>query len=312
VLTSAAVSVCAIGATFKPLGDENRAVENAVSSTTVEPSASASAAPVPSPAESAEPGPDPAPERVGCSVDDPGAGPYRTVELGIANARLHVPANVPDRFPLLLHFHGGEPVRRLLVSSELGLVFATVDAGVGSERYAATVTPKVPEQLLHAIEEKTGRTIGKLILSSWSAGYGALRSWLGIAPDAAQALVFLDSIHTSYGPDGEVDRAGLTPFFAVAKRAATGSPLVLVTHSAIVPPGYASTTEVADALVAHVGGKRRYAGLEAQFGVLAKTRSDERSFHVRGTTGGDEAAHCAHLRMLPELLKRDVLPYLAR
>ncbi len=251
------------------------------------------------------------PEDAGCHIEDPGVGPYREVLLGVANARLHVPAKVPDGFTLLVHFHGGEPVRRLLVNRGLDVVFATIDAGVGSERYAATVDQDFSTRLRRAVEEKTGRTIGKLVLSSWSAGFGALRSWFKSAGNSAQAVVFLDSIHTSYAVGGVPDTAGLNVFFDLAERAVAGSPFVWLTHSSIVPPGYASTTEVADALLTHLGGQRRFAGLEPAHGTFMKTRFDSGAFHVRGTSGENQSAHCAHLRMLPELLEREVLPYLA-
>lgn len=251
-------------------------------------------------------------EAPGCTIPDPGTGPYREVALGVANARLHVPAKVPEHFTLLVHFHGGEPVRRLLANRDLGLVYATIDAGTGSQRYAATVDVHLRERLFHAVENSTGRTIGKLVLSSWSAGYGAMRAWLTMAPGSAQALVFLDSIHASYGADGTADPGELRPFFELASHATNGSPFMWLSHSAIVPPGYASTTEVADAILQHVQGQRRYDGLQPEHGVLTKTRVDRGAFHVRGTTGGNEAAHCAHLKMLPAILERDVLPYLAR
>jgi len=248
----------------------------------------------------------------GCAIDDPGQGSYRVVDLSIADARLHVPARVPERFALLVHFHGGEPARRLLVASGAEPVLVTVDAGKGSQRYAALVTRAFQQKLLAAVEEKTGRSIGKLALSAWSAGYGAVREWLRVAPDSVNAVVLLDAAHASYGVDGRPAEADLSPFLAVAERASRGSPFLWLTHSSIAPPGYASTTEVADALLEKVGARRHYAGLTDVHGVELRTGADAGALHVRGTTGTDPAAHCAHLRMLPDVVTGELRTYLER
>ncbi len=265
------------------------------------------------PAATSEPSEDEAREQgPACVVDDPGTGDRREVDLGVAGARLFAPARVPERFPLVVHFHGGEAARRLLVRDAVDVVLVTIDAGKGSQRYANAITNDVPRRLVQAVEDKTGRAIGKVVVSAWSAGYGAVRSMLSGAPDFAQAYVLLDAVHSSYDAKGAPEPAGLAPFVDVAKRAKLGSPIVWLTHSSITPPGYASTTEVADAILTNVEGRRRYGGLEDLEGLELRTRYDAGSLHVLGTTGTDKSAHCAHLRMLPGLLEREVLPQLAR
>lgn len=247
-----------------------------------------------------------------CSFEDPGAGVFKSGHLGTAEGHLHVPPAVADGFTLLLHFHNGDVVRRLLAASDPGVVLATIDAGVGSKKYAKAVDPMLPRRVLDNVARKTGHTVGKVVLSSWSAGYGAIREWLHHAPDTVAAVILLDSVHTSYGPSGALDRGGIGPFVELAKRAKEGSPFVWLTHSSIVPPGFASTTEVADAILGEVGGKRRFGGMDATYGVELKTRYDEGALHVRGFTGVDKGAHCAHLRMLPDILERELLPYLGK
>ncbi|MBM4359139.1 MAG: hypothetical protein FJ096_13620 [Deltaproteobacteria bacterium] len=249
---------------------------------------------------------------LGCNIADPGPGEHRNVALGVAGGRLNVPARVPERFPLVIHFHGGDPVRRLIVGAELNVVFVTIDVGTSSQRYETTANRELPGRIVKAVEEKTGRSIGKVVITAWSAGFGAVRSLLRFAPDFAQAYVLLDAVHTAYDGAGTLEPTGLAPFVDLVKRAKLGSPLVWLTHSSITPPGYASTTEVADALIASVGGRKHYGGLEKLAGLDVRTRFDEGAFHVRGTTGTDEPAHCAHLRMLPKFLEQEVLPAFER
>jgi hypothetical protein len=247
-----------------------------------------------------------------CSIEDVGNGNYTERELGIASARLFVPDPLPREYDLLLHFHGGEPVRRLVAPAKLGLVIATIDAGQGSQRYRGVVGPKLLDEISAATLAKLGAKPRHLVLSSWSAGYGAVHELLLQAPTAWRAIVLLDSLHASYDASGKADEKTLVPFFALAKRAEAEEQLLVLTHSSITPPGYASTSEVAAAMIAHVGGRRRYAGLEPRFGVELRTRFDRNALHIRGYTGTDKAAHCAHLRLLSAILEDDVLPFLRR
>ncbi len=276
------------------------------------PSASA-----PPPAPSAEPSAevqsrDPS-DAESCNIEDRGAGPYHERDPGVAGARLFLPEPLPASYDLVLHFHGGEPARRLLAPEALGIVLATVDAGVGSQKYAAAFGPKTLDELLASIDAIAAPAKRRsLTVSSWSAGFGAVRELLNRSPAAARAFVLLDSVHTAYGDAGTLDEAGLVPFFGLAERAAKSEQLMVLTHSAITPPGYASTSEVAAAIIAKLGGRRRYAGLEPHAGTLLKTRFDRGDLHVRGYTGSDKPAHCAQLRLLPEILAHDVLPFVAR
>src|SRR5205085_2535775 len=71
------------------------------------------------------------------------------------------------------------------------------------------------------------------------------------------ALILLDSLHAGYTDEQahtlKVDQ--LTPFLAFAKRAADKQAFMYMSHSSIIPPGYASTTEVASYVVSQLHGK---------------------------------------------------------
>jgi hypothetical protein len=172
-----------------------------------------------------------------CSIEDVGNGNYTERELGIASARLFVPDPLPREYDLLLHFHGGEPVRRLVAPAKLGLVIATIDAGQGSQRYRGVVGPKLLDEISAATLAKLGAKPRHLVLSSWSAGYGAVHELLLQAPTAWRAIVLLDSLHASYDASGKADEKTLVPFFALAKRAEAEEQLLVLTHSSITPPG---------------------------------------------------------------------------
>ncbi|MSP24961.1 MAG: hypothetical protein EXR75_07305 [Myxococcales bacterium] len=252
------------------------------------------------------------PTILGCAIEERGNGDNRVIDM--EHGTLLMPNAPSPAYDLVLHFHGGEPARKLLAPANLGVVVRTVDLGAGSERYARALgMPRELHVILDAVERELAPSRRRhLVVTAWSAGYGAVRALLTHNPEIASAFVLLDSVHTSYQPDGHtLEPMGLLPFEELAQRAAHGRPYVLVTHSSIRPPGYASTTEVADALTAHVGARRRYGGLAHAAGLEQLTRVDSGAFHVRGYTGIGKDAHCAQLRLLPEILRDDVLPFLA-
>lgn len=249
-----------------------------------------------------------------CAIPDPGPGPYEPDWRKLPIGRMVVPSPAPSgKYDLVVHLHGGEGARRVVAAAGLGVVLVAIDAGVGSRAYAETFYgPEPLEEILASVDAALAPAqLGHLIVSSWSAGYGGVREILKQHPTAPSGVVLLDSVHTSFGPDGDsLVTEGLAPFVNLADRALHDGAVVVLTHSAIVPPGYASTTEVADHLLEQLGGRRRYGGLVARHGVELKTRYDEGSFHLRGYTGTGKGAHCAHLAMLGEILKDDVLPAL--
>ncbi len=250
-----------------------------------------------------------------CTIPDRGSGPYGPYQrMGIASAV--VPEPPPsDRFDLMLHFHGGDAARRVVAPAALDLVIAVVDAGNGSKRYAeAFWGPEPLEEIIAEAERQLAPAkLDRLLVTSWSAGYGAVRELLRHHPERPDAVVLLDSLHASYlekGATNELSRAGLGLFLSLAQRAAEGELVMVLTHSEIRPPDYASTSEVANWLLTELDGRRRYGGLLAAHGVELKTRFDRGKLHIRGYTGTGKPAHCAHLMLLADILRDDVLPAL--
>ncbi|MBW2455736.1 MAG: hypothetical protein JRI68_14560 [Deltaproteobacteria bacterium] len=248
-----------------------------------------------------------------CAIADRGKGPYGDWQA-LPVGRMVVPVPPPaDHYDVLIHFHGGESARRLLAPAGLNLVIATVDAGVGSKAYGeAYHGPQPLEEALATIHAALSPAqLRYLILSSWSAGYGAVREVLRAHPSVPNAVILLDSVHASYQEDGEsLLEESLAPFVSLSQRAKAEAAVVVLTHSEIRPPDYASTAEVASYLIAQVSGRRRYAGLLPVHGIEAKTTYDAGMLHIRGFTGTGKEAHCAHLKMLPDILRDDVLPVL--
>jgi hypothetical protein len=141
-------------------------------------------------------------------------------------------------------------------------------------------------------------------VSSWSAGYAAVDDALRVASADLTGVILLDSLYAGYEGDGARKHPAPVPrFLAAAKRSLEGDHFTFaLTHSEIVPPGYASTGEVADALLAELFVRSERVERSDASGMSLARVAGERGFVLRGYRGKDEAAHCGHLRLLPELL----------
>jgi hypothetical protein len=262
-----------------------------------------------------------------CYAPDPvGLGPYAPYRK-IAGARVAIPqrgGHTEDLgFDVVVHFHGGDPARKTFVQVVGGVVFAAVDKGVGSGPYQQAFVQRDAWTRLRAGIENTLRAhtgderahIRHLAITSWSAGYGAINQILATnGPEDIDAVVLLDGPHAGRNPrwpgpdDGSlraIDRGTVSAVFDFAAAASRGEKIFVLTHSNVVPTGYASVHRTADLLLDELGLERqpqvRELGLAHQL-----TATDERGLHVWGFSGHYEEAHCAQVSLLGEIV-RDLL-----
>ena len=256
-----------------------------------------------------------------CMTPDPGFGVYGKWEGGIGMGQFIMPVRggLTPRgdFDLMVHFHGHEPVRKEWVQVMDGAVLVGIDLGIGSGSYeeafqAPDVFPRLVEAVERAVAKKANRKqarVRHLGLSSWSAGYGALQHILmqSYAKERTDTVVLLDGLHCGYS-GAAINGQPIFMFTEFAKRAAAGETLMFVSHSSIIPPGYASTTETADYLVHEVGGRLRDVRGVGPMGMTMITRYSKGNFHVRGFSGNDKMDHCAQIGEYRDVLKVHVKP----
>jgi hypothetical protein len=153
--------------------------------------------------------------------------------------------------------------------------------------------------------------IASLDISSFSAGYGAVRE-LVKDPGAFRLMrrvVLGDSMYGSLVSDS-TERMPVAEHIDVwvplAKAAMRGEKTFAVTFSQVPTPTYASSSECAAALVEAVGGKLKAvepgtlaATLDSEFPL--RSRFDSGSFHVWGYGGEDGQAHMTHARHLADV-----------
>ncbi|HEX6765597.1 MAG TPA: hypothetical protein VF103_08975 [Polyangiaceae bacterium] len=256
-----------------------------------------------------------------CDTPDPGFGRYEKWVRVAGNAQMLVPKagalSANGEFDVMFHFHGHEPARKEWVQAMTRPVFVATTLGTGSGPYETTFKePGAFERMVKSVEQALStevRTakVRRLGLSAWSAGYGAVQEILRqpYGRDRVDTVVLLDGLHAGYFGDG-LNEAQLEPFVRFAKKAAADQALMVVSHSSIIPPGYASTTETSNFLIDEVGGRpvRAKPRPSDPMGLDLLDRFDKGGFHVRGYAGGSELDHCAHLGLYRDILKVHVLP----
>ncbi len=223
-----------------------------------------------------------------------------------------------SRVDLLVHFHGAGYVPKYAAyTSGHPLVLAVVNLGSGSAVYerafAESATfPQLADSVADGVSERTGSDIeiARVYLSSFSAGYGAVRAILTDHAARVDGIVLLDGLHTDYVPPrrvladgGTLNGKKLEGFVRYAQLAMAGEKRLVITHSAIFPGTYASTTECADHLIDAMGLQRRAVLKWGPVGMQLLSETRKNGLTVLGFAGNTAPDHVDHFHGLPAFLK---------
>lgn len=177
-------------------------------------------------------------------------------------------ARVRATMPLYIHFHGAPWLAEWSVYQvDRHAAVITVQLGAGSGVYShAFKDParfaSLLDEAAHDLSPDHPVRFHPLVLSGWSAGYGAIREILRNHENWSRvdAVLLEDGIHTSYVPSGQpgpLDTAELQPFVDFAREAMAGRKTFLILHSEIFPGTFASTTQCSEYLLDQLGLKPR-------------------------------------------------------
>lgn len=229
-----------------------------------------------------------------------------------------------DAYDLLVHFHG-EPniILREAGRASLNSAIAIVNFRGLSSAYRRPFEHDASlfEQLLVQVgcELKNAKYASaaaverRLIVSSFSAGYGAVREILKstanqhriegyVAADSIYASIVDSADHVDAPPPRQVEPEHMHDFLILANQAARGEKLFLITHSA-QPTPYASTTETADYLINALKLMRTNAGPTLK-GASPKSVCNRGGFQVFGYDGVKADDHLWHLRRIGDAFGR--------
>ncbi len=222
--------------------------------------------------------------------------PGRRVKLSLGTLLL------PDaRKPaLLVHFHGAAWVAELSARRwKRNAAVLAVEAGSGSAVYTRAMED--PARFARLIQE-AGGSFSPVVISSFSAGYGAIREILKFRPnwDLIDAVILADSLHS----DLKIDADHMQPFVDFAREATAGRKSMLITHSEVFPGTFASTTQTADYILDKLGLKRRAVLRWGPLGMQQVSMAHSGRFEMLGFAGNSAPDHVDHLHALAWWLKR--------
>lgn len=224
---------------------------------------------------------------------------------------------------LVVHFHTApwfaiqEHLRR--DAREPLLVFAL---GEGSTTYRIPFEDtnrfsRIIAQVQNELRQRSSNseaTIAAVDVSSFSAGYGAVRELVRTPAsfNLLRRVVLLDSLYGGLEPatSGSTNRVPLAEHIDVwvpfARAAMRGEKTFVLTHTQITTRSYASTFECAAALLQRVGIKPNKiapgsvpAASEPRYPLLI--RADRGRFHVWSYAGDDAESHMTHPRHLADV-----------
>jgi hypothetical protein len=238
----------------------------------------------------------------------------RRIDLG-GEATLFVPEGFRPREGLVdvvLHLHGAPRViESALVEAKWPAVLIEFNrkglSSVYTQPFAdRKLFPRLLESALRSLSEaKLADTpkLGKVAVSSFSAGFGGVRELLKVPEhfERIDTLILADSLYCGYEGDPvarKVDPRLMAGFREFARKAASGSKSMVVTHSAQVPEGYASTTETADDLLQVVDGKATTNKIDRGDGWVQVREFHKGGLVVLGFEGVRPEDHMRHLRRI--------------
>ncbi|MBN1818147.1 MAG: hypothetical protein JW828_12365 [Sedimentisphaerales bacterium] len=220
---------------------------------------------------------------------------------------------------LLIHFHGvGYVPAHAVSASKQAMNSVTVNLGSGSAVYEtafrdASTFPRLLESIRNTVSDTTGTKteLAHIYLSSFSAGYGAVRAILKNHLAKIDGICLLDGLHTDYVPSGrplaqggKLNEEKMIDFVRFAQLAKDGQKRFLIAHSEIFPGTYASTTETADYILTAVKLQRHPV---LQWGpgdmqMVSETRAG--GLTILGFAGNTAPDHVDHLHGLPAFVNQ--------
>jgi hypothetical protein len=261
------------------------------------------------------------PDAVVPVVERPANPPFR-MHFGKADVYLPTFFHPEDgKYDLIVHFHGMASVQESNIErSRLNAAIVSVTLGFGSGPYEDAYKDPLAFARLVSITthfiEKSGHAdhahLGRLALSSWSAGYGAVAAILRQPANVNRldALLMAEGPHSDYADKEHVlvDEAPLAKYLRIARAARAGDKLFVMTHSAIHTDDYPGTTETIGELLKMASVDKVPNDTVGPRGMNQIYESDSGDFHVKGYEGGGVKDHVDHIRAMGDTM----YPYLKR
>ncbi len=242
----------------------------------------------------------------------------RQVAMSNAAWKLFIPSTYQQRpdnvADLLVHFHGDpQTVWNNAEYAHLNAVIVTVNYSGLSSAYStpfsnAALFQSLVDEALAKVRQQAdfSNTLqwDKLAVSSFSAGYGAVREILKSASYRNQinALLAADSLYATTAADGTPLDSQMADYKTFATLAKNGDKTFLFSHSQVPTYTYESTEETGNELLQHLDLTATPVNTNGLGTLHFYREAHSGKFHLWGATGADGDAHLEHLRYIGEFL----------
>jgi hypothetical protein len=242
-------------------------------------------------------------------------------QISMSNAawKIFIPSNYYQRTnnaaDVLVHFHGDpQTFWNNAKYANLNSIIVTVNYSGLSSAYATSFSNSaLLQSLLDEALTKVRNDASiadtlqwdKIAVSSFSAGYGAVREILKSSTyrNDIDVLLAADSLYATTAGDGTSLDSQLADYKTFANLAKAGSKSFVFTHSQVPTYTYESTGEVGDELMQSLGTTPSAINTNG-LGTLNFYRTAQTgNFKLWGATGSDGDSHLEHLRYIGQFLK---------
>jgi hypothetical protein len=212
-------------------------------------------------------------------------------------------------YDVIFHFHGLNRAQETNIErAQVNAAVVSVNIGIGSDPYekafmhpgAFDALVRNAARMIASSGRAEGATVGRIALSAWSAGFGAVSAILrSKSPklDQVDAVFLADGLHAGYKDEKAhtVEPSSLFKYAKIADAAKRGEKLFVLTHSAIPTVGYPSTTETIGELIRIAGAEKTRTGTEGPRGMREIYETNVGDFHVKGYEGQGVKDHIDHI-----------------
>jgi hypothetical protein len=245
----------------------------------------------------------------------------RQISMSNPAWKIFIPSNYYPRAnaaDILVHFHGDpQTFWNNARYANLNAVIVTVNYSGLSSAYSTPFSNATSPSLFQSLLDEARTRVrqepdisdrllwDKLAVSSFSAGYGAVREILKSATyrNDIDALLAADSLYASTAADGTAVDSQMVDYKTFATLAKNGSKTFLFSHSQVPTFTYESTAETGDELMQHLAISATSTSANG-LGTLNFYRTAQAgNFRLWGATGADGDSHLEHLQYIGEFLE---------
>lgn len=242
-------------------------------------------------------------------------------QIAMSNAawKLFIPSTYHQRpgavADLLVHFHGdSQTYWNNAKYANLNALIVTVNYNGLSSAYstpfsnASLFQSIIDEALTKARAEPNipdALAWDKLGVSSFSAGYGAVREILKSTTyrNEVDALLAADSLYATTAGDQTPLDSQMVDYKTFATLAKNGQKTFIYSHSLVPTYTYESTQECGDELLQHLGLAASAYNVNGLGDLDFYRRAESGNFRLYGALGSDGDSHLEHLRWIGEFLE---------